>query len=74
MPAPTMGSEDFAFFLEEVPGSYFVLGLGDGRPGGYPSLHHPCFDFNDKALETGMAMFVHGALGWAERSALLKPS
>lgn len=47
MPAPTMGGEDFAFFLQRVKGSYFFLGMGDGRNGGYPSLHHPGYDFND---------------------------
>src|SRR5690606_22947531 len=41
MPAPTMGGEDFAYFLQRVKGSYFFLGMHDGRQGGYPSLHHP---------------------------------
>jgi amidohydrolase len=63
--APTMGGEDFAFFLERIPGSYFFLGVSDGRRGGYPSLHHPGFDFNDNALESGMKMFVHAALAYA---------
>ena len=62
---PTMGGEDFAFFLERIPGSYFFLGVSDGRTGGYPSLHHPGFDFNDSALESGMKMFVHAALAYA---------
>jgi len=63
--APTMGGEDFAFFLERIPGSYFFLGVSDGRSGGYPSLHHPGFDFNDSALESGMKMFVHAALAYS---------
>jgi amidohydrolase len=63
--APTMGGEDFAFFLERIPGSYFFLGVSDGRVGGYPSLHHPGFDFNDHALESGIKMFVHAALAYA---------
>jgi len=63
--APTMGGEDFAFFLERIPGSYFFLGVSDGRSDGYPSLHHPGFDFNDNALESGMKMFVHAALAYA---------
>jgi amidohydrolase len=61
----SMGGEDFAYFLEKVPGSYFVLGVDDGRAGGYPSLHHPGYDFNDGALPVGMALFVHAALGYA---------
>ncbi len=69
MPAPTMGGEDFAFFLERVPGSYFFLGVDDGRAGGYPSLHHPGFDFNDRALPVGMRMFTHAALAYADANA-----
>jgi amidohydrolase len=64
--APTMGGEDFAFFLERIPGSYFFLGVSDGRTGGYPSLHHPGYDFNDQALTSGMKMFVHAALSYAD--------
>lgn len=67
--APTMGGEDFAFFLEKVPGSYFFLGVSDGRTGGYPSLHHPGFDFNDAALVSGMTMFVHAALAYPDFTA-----
>ncbi len=63
--SPTMGGEDFAYFLQRIPGSYFFLGMDDGRPGGYPSLHHPAYDFNDQALPVGMRMFVHAALGYA---------
>lgn len=63
---PTMGGEDFAFFLENVPGSYFFLGVSDGRAGGYPSLHHPGYDFNDASLVSGMKMFVHAALAYAD--------
>ncbi len=54
---PSMGAEDFSFYLQRVPGSFFFLGLDDGRTGGFPSLHHPEFDFNDKALIQGMELF-----------------
>jgi amidohydrolase len=66
--APTMGGEDFSYFLQRVKGSYFFLGMNDGRAGGYPSLHHPAYDFNDAALPTGMRMFVHAALAYATHS------
>jgi len=44
---PTMGSEDFSFFLQEKPGCYFALGNGDGdhRDRGHGlgpcNLHNP---------------------------------
>ena len=63
---PTMGGEDFAYYLERVPGSFFFLGVDDGRVGGYPSLHHPAYDFNDGALPHGIKMFVHAALAYAD--------
>lgn len=62
MPAPTMGAEDFSFFLESAPGSFFLLGLNDGRAGGYPSLHDPRFDFNDESLKIGMRLYANLAL------------
>ncbi|MCO4053067.1 MAG: amidohydrolase [Bosea sp.] len=50
---PTMGSEDFSFMLEERPGSYIFMGNGDSA-----GLHHPAYDFNDKAIPVGVAYWV----------------
>ena len=48
---PLTGSEDFAFMLERVPGSYFLVGNGGpGTPGGC-MVHHPGYDFNDAVIE-----------------------
>ncbi|WP_127959121.1 M20 aminoacylase family protein [Serratia microhaemolytica] len=47
--APVMGSEDFAFMLEENPnGSYLLVGAGD-QPGGC-MVHNPGYDFNDELI------------------------
>lgn len=51
---PSMGGEDFSYFLQQVPGAYFWLGLGMERGG----LHNPRFDFNDAAIATGIAAFA----------------
>ena len=56
--APSMGGEDFAFFLEKVPGCYFFLGNGEDSP----SLHNPKFDYNDKLLDNAHKMMVAIAL------------
>lgn len=54
----TMGSEDMAFFLEEVPGCYFFLGAANTELGlNYPH-HHPRFDFDETALGMGVEMFA----------------
>jgi len=55
-PAPIMGSEDFSFMLEQVPGCFINIGNGD-TPGGC-ELHNPHYDFNDAALPLGAAFFA----------------
>lgn len=63
---PSMGAEDFSFYLQRVPGAFFFLGLDDGRAGGFPSLHHPKFNFNDEAMGLGIRMMVQLGLRWAD--------
>jgi amidohydrolase len=54
----TMGGEDMAFFLQEVPGCYFFLGAANADKAlAYPH-HHPRFDFDETALGLGVEMFV----------------
>lgn len=62
---PTMGSEDFAFMLEKVPGCYVFLGNGDGdhRSMGHGlgpcNLHNPSYDFNDELIPIGINYWVN---------------
>jgi amidohydrolase len=44
---PVMGGEDFAYFLQKVPGAFLFFGMGDGME--FPH-HHPAFDLDEKAL------------------------
>jgi hippurate hydrolase len=53
---PLTGSEDFAFMLERVPGSYVLIGNGDAP--GNCMVHHPGYDFNDDNIATGSAFWV----------------
>jgi hippurate hydrolase len=53
---PLTGSEDFAFMLERVPGSYLFIGNGDGP--GTCMVHHPGYDFNDDNIAIGSAFWV----------------
>lgn len=51
-----MGSEDFAFMLEKNPnGCYFTIGAGDEPE--RCMVHNPGYDFNDKILITGAALW-----------------
>jgi amidohydrolase len=55
---PSMGAEDFAFFLEKVPGAFIWLGVGD-----VSGLHTPQFSFNEEILPQGAALLAALALG-----------
>ena len=57
---PSMAAEDFAFMLEKCPGTY--IWLGAGCAGDNPGLHSPHYDFNDKILPLGVALWVSIAL------------
>lgn len=52
-----MGTEDFAWMLNEVPGCYFMLGNGEGEFHGC-SVHNPHYDFNDKLIRLGADCWV----------------
>jgi hippurate hydrolase len=67
---PTMGAEDFSYFLLEKPGCYFLIGNGDGahREGGHGMgpcmLHNPSYDFNDDLIPLGGSLWVRLAEAW----------
>ncbi len=67
---PTMGAEDFSYFLQAVPGCYFMIGNGDGshRQGGHGlgpcMLHNPSYDFNDALIPLGATAWVRIAEAW----------
>ena len=67
---PTMGAEDFSFFLQAKPGCYFMFGNGDGehRLGGHGMgpcmLHNPSYDFNDELIPVGASCWVKLAEDW----------
>jgi hippurate hydrolase len=50
---PGMGSEDFSFMMERVPGAYIYLGNGDGA-----MPHNPRYQFNDEAIPYGAALYA----------------
>ncbi len=56
---PLTGSEDFAFMLEKIPGSYLLIGNGDGDSAGACMVHNPGYDFNDDNIATGSDYWVH---------------
>jgi amidohydrolase len=49
---PGMGSEDFSFMMEQVPGAHINLGNGDSA-----ALHNHKYDFNDETIPYGVALY-----------------
>jgi hippurate hydrolase len=64
---PVTGSEDFAFFLEKVPGCYVFIGNGVGSEGGC-MVHNPGYDFNDRVLPTGASYWVRLAEAYLRKA------
>ena len=44
--------------LERVPGSYLLIGNGDGDSNGACMVHNPGYDFNDDNVAIGSAYWV----------------
>ena len=61
---PTMASDDMAFFLEKVPGCYFLVGAGNASKGLNQPHHNAKFDFDEDAMVTGADMMVRVALAY----------
>ena len=61
---PSMGSEDFAFYLEHAAGGMFRLGCVSPRRGGSP-LHSPNFDVDEVALAIRAKVLAHAAMLWS---------
>ncbi|HSU66863.1 MAG TPA: M20 family metallopeptidase [Tepidisphaeraceae bacterium] len=58
VPRPSMGGEDFAYYLQKVPGCFFFVGVEPLDRPTYPPLHSDRYDFTDGSLAVGMRMFV----------------
>lgn len=52
-PLPSPAGEDFSFYLQHVPGSFFFLGTS-----GPQEWHHPAFDVDERALPIGASFFA----------------
>jgi len=55
---PSMGGEDFAYYLEKIPGAYFRLGCRNEEKGIVNPLHSSQFDIDEDVLPLGVEMFT----------------
>ncbi|MCL2646750.1 MAG: M20 family metallopeptidase [Phycisphaerales bacterium] len=65
-PKPQMWSEDFSFYLEKVPGCFFIVGVCPHSCDHYPMLHNPKYDFTDLAVPVGIRMMTELAIRYLE--------
>jgi amidohydrolase len=63
---PSMGSEDFSYFLERVSGAFLVVGCGKEIPEQTPMLHTPQFDIEETMLPVGVEFLVRCAEAFLE--------
>ena len=69
VPEPIMGGEDFSAYLEAAPGAFFIVGAGGEDR--YPH-HHPRFDWDERAMRNGIAVFVRLALDYLGEGVMCK--
>lgn len=65
-----MGSEDFAFYLEQVPGSFLLLGVRNDKIGAIYPPHSPYFTIDEDVLPIGAA--IHATFAHSYLSKLVK--
>ena len=57
----TLG-EDFAIYLEKIPGAFWVLGVRPPEQESLPPLHNPKMSPDENAIRTGIALMVENCL------------
>ncbi|RYG73691.1 amidohydrolase [Lentibacillus lipolyticus] len=62
--APMTGSEDFAFYQEEIPGVYFIAGGQNPDIGAVYPHHHPMFNADERAMLNVGKVFISSALNY----------
>jgi amidohydrolase len=55
---PSMGAEDFAYYLEKCPGAIFRLGVRNEKKGLIQPHHNALFNIDEEVLPFGVEMFV----------------
>ena len=60
---PSMGSEDFSYYLEHIPGAMMRLGVAGPQVGQAP-LHTSRFDIDERALSIGIKVFAAAVINY----------
>lgn len=63
---PNMGAEDFSYFLQKIPGTYFFTGSANKEKGFTYPYHHPRFDIDEKAILNGAKIIASAIIDYWE--------
>ena len=55
MEESSMGGEDFAYYLEKIPGAYFRIGCNDGKT---RDIHTNNFNLDERCMATAIKVFA----------------
>jgi amidohydrolase len=61
-PKPDMGGEDFAYYLQKIPGAYYFFGASNVKKGVNSPNHSPTFDVDEDQLYTGARILKEAAM------------
>lgn len=61
-PEPDMGGEDFAYYVKEVPGAFYFLGVGNDSKGITSPQHSPSYTVDEDALKYGVEILYRSAM------------
>ena len=64
-----MGSEDFSYYLAQVPGSYFRIGTGNAEKDTCHYLHSDLFDIDEAALPEAVKTLCWSAIRYLNHDA-----
>lgn len=64
--APSLGSEDFAYYLQRIPGAFFRIGTHNDLPESHLGLHNPKIVFDEKAVCTAAVTLSSVALSFTQ--------
>jgi amidohydrolase len=60
--APMMGGEDFSYYLQKVPGTFFFVGGRNSEIGAEYQHHHPKFDVDERSMLITGKVFISAVL------------
>ena len=70
IPRPGLGGEDFAYYLQEVPGAMMMLGIRNKKIGADKPWHHPEFKIDEAAIPMGASVLAASVLEYFDRNKL----